>query len=714
MECIQAGAYIESERYMIKKRFRNWFRNQRIGPKLMWINTVTMVVASLLILTLIVAIQTYTKRGELLDQVRVQAMMNAESLGATLAFNDPASANELLDKLKDLGFVDRAELYSQDGKLFASFSKNNQVAETKLSTLTKGGEHSIESSDYGWLSLKYVRLISARGTEVGHIYLEANLHQVYRQLIVFMGMAIVAIILAATIGLYILTRLQKYITSPLINLTGLMDKISEDKNYALRFKLDTKDEIGEMAHGFNSMLQQIEQKNVALDNELQERKKSEMRLDRLAHFDMVTQLPNRYFFNRRLATEKNEFQVYGTEFGLMFIDLDNFKIINDTLGHHVGDDLLRQVSERFKSSVRSGDTVARLGGDEFGVILANLTHEADAAMVATKIKEKLKVPFLLGGHEIVVSASIGISLFPHDTENIDEIMQFADTAMYQAKDKGKNNFQFFTESLRGIAHHRMVMESQIRHAIHENEFFLSYQPQFDVLKRQIVGVEALIRWQHKDLGRINPGEFIPIAEETGLIVPIGEWVLRTACLQSIAWQKSGVNLGIAVNVSGRQFREENLVERFKMILIETGADPSKLELELTESSLMESTEPTIDKLNALTALGFKLSIDDFGTGYSSMSYLKRYPISKLKIDRSFVTDISFDSEDQAIAKAIIALGTSMEMRIIAEGIENEAQLSKLLELGCHQGQGFLVSPAVSADQVVSLYDKGRFSNAFTV
>jgi diguanylate cyclase (GGDEF)-like protein len=699
---------------MIKLRILNWYRNQRIGQKLMLINTVTIVVAALFILTLIVAIQTYTKRGELLDQVRVQAMMNAESLGATLAFNDSASANDLLDKLKDLGFIDHAELYGLDGKLFASYSRINQIAETRLSTLKQEREQGIESVDYGWFALKYERMISARGTEVGHIYFEANLQKVYGQLMVFMGMSIIAIVSAAAIGLYILNRLQKTITSPLINLTGLMVKVSEEKNYSLRFKRDTEDEIGELAHGFNTMLQQIEQQNIALDGELQERKKSEMRLDRLAHYDMVTQLPNRYFFSRRLATEKNEFQVYGTEFGLMFIDLDNFKIINDTLGHHIGDDLLRQVSERFKSAVRSGDTVARLGGDEFGVILANLTHTSDAAMVATKIKDKMKEPFLLGGHEIVVSASIGISLFPKDTENTDEIMQFADTAMYQAKDKGKNNFQFFTESLRGLAHHRMVMESQIRYAIQENEFFLNYQPQFDVVKRHIVGVEALIRWQHKDLGRINPAEFIPIAEETGLIVPIGEWVLRTACLQSKVWQQSGLNLGIAVNVSGRQFREENLVERFKMILIETGADASTLELELTESSLMESTEPTIDKLNALTNLGFKLSIDDFGTGYSSMSYLKRYPISKLKIDRSFVTDISFDSEDQAIAKAIIALGNSMEMRIIAEGIENEAQLSKLLELGCHQGQGFLVSPAVPPDQVVSLCDKVRLSDQATV
>jgi EAL domain-containing protein (putative c-di-GMP-specific phosphodiesterase class I) len=260
----------------------------------------------------------------------------------------------------------------------------------------------------------------------------------------------------------------------------------------------------------------------------------------------------------------------------------------------------------------------------------------------------------------------------------------------------------------------MVMESQIRNAIQTQEFFLHYQPQFDVVTRRIVGAEALLRWRHTELGLISPVEFIPVAEDCGLIVPLGEWVFRTACLQSKAWHEAGLNLSLAVNVSGRQFKEDNLVERFKEILDETGADPAWLELELTESSLMDASETITRKLDALTSLGLKLSIDDFGTGYSSMSYLKRYPISKLKIDRSFVTDISFDTEDQAIAKAIIALGNSMEMRIIAEGIEEEDQLSILLELGCHHGQGYLVSPAVSPDEVVAICELNKINKVFEI
>ena len=686
----------------MKPMLRKWFRNLRIGKKLLFINAATMSMAALVILLLVVVILIYTGRDKLLDEIRLQAMMSAENLGATLMFNDVDAANNQLATLRNLPYINRVELFDVEGKPFALFSRNNNHTDISPELKQQFSNHISEVINYDALSLKYQRVVEVRSQEVGFLYIEARLEPMYRQMMYFMGMVLTVILLAATVGLLLLNRLQKSITTPLLGLTGLIREISKESDYSRRFQLDRQDEIGELATGFNEMLQQIEKRDEALEIELQEKKRSEVRLDRLAHYDMVTQLPNRNFFNHRLATETTEYRVYGNKFGLMFIDLDNFKIVNDTLGHHIGDELLRLVSERFKSVVRSGDTVARLGGDEFGIILANLSQPEDATLVATKIIEKFLAPLQLEGHEIVVGASIGISLFPRDAENTDELMQNADAAMYHAKDKGKNNFQYFTESLRGVAHHRMVMESHLRHALLTNELYLHYQPQFDVVTRKIYGVEALLRWQHSELGRINPAEFIPVAEESGLIVPIGEWVFRTACEQSKAWHKEGLDLSVAVNVSGRQFREDNFVERFKNILLETQADPNWMELELTESSLMDSSEYTTRKLDELVGLGLKLSIDDFGTGYSSMSYLKRFPISKLKIDRSFVTDISFDKEDQAIAKAIIALGVSMDMHIIAEGIENEEQLSKLLESGCHHGQGYIVSPAISPEEVKKL------------
>jgi len=682
-----------------------WLNNLRLRQKLMLINLATMSVAMVLIMILIAAILIFSERSKLADETRVQAMMISENIGATLEFDDPASANALLATLKNSPYFDKAEVYNAQGKLFAHYDRKQKLDNTGQLAQFRQNNQGTEMFEYGWLALTYRREIAARDKNVGTLLLETNLEPVYRQMLSFMALTVMATLIAATFGLLLLSRLQKTITGPILRLTRVMKIVSTKNDYSQRFTLDTQDEIGELASGFNEMLRQIERRDASLDQELGERKKAEVRLDRLAHYDTVTLLPNRHYFNRRLADEVSDFRIYGNEFGLMFIDLDNFKMVNDTLGHHVGDDLLREVSARFKSVTRSGDTVARIGGDEFGIILANLAQPQDATIVAGKIIEKLSEHFLLKGHEVVIGASVGISLFPQDADDTDTLMQNADTAMYYAKDKGKNNYQFFSEALRGHAHHRMVMESHLRQAIQEDQLFLRYQPQFDLASRKIIGVEGLLRWHHAELGNINPGEFIPIAEDSGLIVPIGEWVFKTACQQSRIWQNAGLELTVAVNVSGRQFREDNLVRRFERILMETGADARLIELELTESSLMDASEATIRKLDELTTMGFRLSIDDFGTGYSSMSYLKRYPISKLKIDRSFVKGIAIDLEDQAIARAIIALGSSLQMQVIAEGIETEAQLTQLHLSGCHHGQGFLVSPAIAPEDIPEICRK---------
>ncbi|MEO8418628.1 MAG: EAL domain-containing protein [Methylophilaceae bacterium] len=495
--------------------------------------------------------------------------------------------------------------------------------------------------------------------------------------------------------------------APLHSLIKIMHLIADKNDYSKRYELHSDDEMGELAKGFNQMLEKIQDRNNSLDTELQQKVETEKRLDRLAHYDTVTHLPNRHFFNSSLVKAAGQGSSNEVKFSLMFIDLDNFKMVNDTLGHHMGDILLHKVAQTLRNTVRTEDIVARLGGDEFGVILSNLARAEDAANIARKIIAKISASTNLGGNEVVVGASIGISFFPADADNIDILMQNADTAMYQAKNQGKNNFQFFNSEMRLRTQHRMTIETDLRKALEEQQLYLEYQPQFDIKTRHIKSVEALLRWQRPQLGRISPLEFIPVAEESGLIVPIGEWVFRSACLQLKQWRAQGLQLTVAVNVSGRQFREANLFEQFAHIVSEVGVSASWIELEITESTLIDASETTIKKLNEFASKGFRLAIDDFGTGYSSLSYLKKFPISILKIDRSFISSIEDNPDDKAIAHAIIAMAGSLNMQVIAEGIENEQQAQCLLEFGCDLGQGFLISPAVAPDKILALCNRAN-------
>jgi diguanylate cyclase len=466
------------------------------------------------------------------------------------------------------------------------------------------------------------------------------------------------------------------------------------------------DEIGSLARDFNTMLTQIEIRDRELAHELAERCRAEERLDRLAHFDTVTSLPNRYYFNERLNDAVSRATRFGDPVGLLFLDLDNFKIVNDTLGHHVGDELLRRVAVRLEKALRSGDMICRIGGDEFAVILPNVADHEQAARVATKCLEAVADPFDIEGNEVYVTVSIGISVCPRDTTDAADLLKQADTAMYHAKARGRNAYQLFLPEMRGKAQKRLILETSLRRAIEREEFLLHYQPQVDLASGKVVAVEALVRWQHPDLGLVSPLEFIPIAEETGLIVPVGDGVLRTACAQARAWLDGSVGpLRMAVNLSGRQFREDGLVEQVLAILRETGLPPDLLELEITESTLMDAGPTTIERLHQLRAAGVHLAIDDFGTGYSSMNYLKRFPVGMLKVDRSFVCELPGDADDAAITQAIIAMARSLNIGVTAEGVETQAQADFLAQAGCTLTQGFLFAHPLPADDVALLIMK---------
>ena len=428
------------------------------------------------------------------------------------------------------------------------------------------------------------------------------------------------------------------------------------------------------------------------------RKHAEARIHYLAHHDMLTGLPNRAYLTERLNTILALARRHGTLVAIMFIDLDNFKAVNDSLGHHVGDALLKEVAARIKAVLREADMVSRLGGDEFLVILADFTAPEDAANVADKLLQTISAPITLEGRQLCANASIGISVFPRDGDNADDLIRRADAAMYSVKDHGRGHSRFYTPGLVDEGAETLARESRLRQAVQRGEFVLFYQPQLSVGDLRLVGIEALVRWRHPERGLTDPSEFIEFAETRGLIDEIGLYVLREACRQNQAWQTAGfAALPISVNVSAVQFRRGDLVAGVKRVLDETGLEGRYLELELTESLLMDK-EVVGPALAGLRALGVKITIDDFGTGYSSLSYLKRYPIDKLKIDRSFIDDLGTDADERAIAIAIINLAKTLKLTALAEGVERQEQLDFLRAHGCDQFQGYLAGNPVPAEE----------------
>ena len=452
------------------------------------------------------------------------------------------------------------------------------------------------------------------------------------------------------------------------------------------------------------------QEVLGLVRDISERKRTEEQIRRLAYCDSLTGIPNRQAFLETLERELHRSKVGNKKFAVLFMDLDSFKRINDTLGHNVGDDLLKIVSERLRETIRPSDLVsrvdsasnlARLGGDEFTILIPDLERVENALNVAHRVKEAMRRPFVIEGNEIFVTASIGISLFPEDGDDCDSLLKYADTAMYHAKNCGKNNAKLYSSSLTMQIMSHVKLEVGLRKALKNDELYLLYQPQIDVRSAEIVGVEALVRWRHPERGIISPNEFIPLAEETGLIVPIGEWVLRTACTQARAWQRQTQrSLRMAVNLSAKQFKDENLTQIVMSALHDTGLEPKLLELELTEGTLMDDARATMVTLDQLRAIGVYLSIDDFGTGYSSMNYLKRFDVRALKIDKSFICGLPQDSENAAITRAIIAMAHGLKMAVVAEGVETDEQLVLLEQYGCDMVQGFYLGHPSPQDSIL--------------
>jgi diguanylate cyclase (GGDEF)-like protein len=533
-------------------------------------------------------------------------------------------------------------------------------------------------------------------------------------------------------GVEFLTRVKElYPQTIRIALTGFadIDTVKEAINRGAIYKFLTKpwendmlradvlEAFGrhELTQQKNALLQQIQsanellaQLNIELAGAMEHK---DSLIDHAVHHDPLTNLPNRLLFLDRLDQELTRAHRDKLQAAVLMLDLDRFKQINDSIGYQSGDQVLKLVADRLASHLRASDTVARIGGDEFAIVLTEIKEARYAGEVAQKILDSFtQEPFAYDDSEIYITASIGISVYPHDGLHTAVLLNNADAAMYHAKKASSSHYLYYAESMNASAMQRMKMETELRRALAHNEFVLYYQPKVDMENSRIIGMEALLRWQSPERGLVAPGEFIPLLEETGLIVQVGEWVLREACQQARTWRNAGFkDIHIAVNLSMMQFRQPDFVNKILGILEEYGLDPAlkMIELELTESMLMDNVQGTIEVLQKLHDAGIRFSIDDFGTGYSSLNYLKRFPISSLKIDQSFVRDLSVNHNDEAIVAAIIALGRSLGLRVIAEGVETETQLDKLRDKGCHEMQGFLFSRPVSYGAMTELLKNGE-------
>jgi diguanylate cyclase (GGDEF)-like protein len=545
-------------------------------------------------------------------------------------------------------------------------------------------------------------------------------------------LGIVGIVLAASLLVTFLlsAQLQRFITDPLLRLSAIARQVSTEKNFSVRVIGEGRDELGNLIRDFNAMLDEIQMR----DNELREhRLKLEERVARRtheleianaqlekskeqaesvasrmeyhAHHDALTGLPNRILLNDRIHSELAHARRQQTNTALLFLDLDRFKIINDSLGHAVGDQLLRVIARRLNNCVRDEDTVARLGGDEFMVLLPRISGSADAGRIARKIIDSLVDPISCNGHELHITTSIGISIFPYDGNDAETLIKHADISMYRAKELGRNKAVYYTAEMNAGSRKQLAMETNLRKAVERNQLRLFYQPKIDITHNAIVGFEALLRWEHPTMGYISPLDFIPVAEDSGLIVPIGEWVLNTAFRQLRSWHDAGHSgLTMAVNLSSAQLSRPGFEDVVENALEASGLMAAMTELEVTENVAMENIESAVAVLEKLKCMGVSIAMDDFGTGYSSLSYLRRLPIDSVKIDKSFVREIPDSSEDVTIAQAIIAMAQSLKLSLVVEGVENVRQLNFFRQQGVSIVQGYLFSKPVEAAEILTMLD----------
>ncbi len=662
--------------------------------------TVIITGISLVVLFSLFVVSVLTQRSMLREALKHEVQILAQDLSRNcspaLVFDDRQAAGETLGTLQSKPQVAFGSIVTVDGGLFAKYQRGPDLERSDKLRLDLPAGAKSEAFFVGDF-LKVSQPILFNNEQIGTLNICAGLDRIQQVLLRYVTLGLIGLAGAALLAWLLALWLQGLISRPIENLAATMLTVSSEQDYSRRVAMERSDELGTLVENFNEMLNQIQVR----DADLQEKQK---RLNYLAHHDPLTGLANRLLFDDRLQHALANARRKSNKVALLFIDLDRFKNINDSLGHKTGDVILQAVADRLASAIRAGDTLARLGGDEFVVVSEQAVDYQGITMLAQKVQQILVPPVQVGSQELFVSGSIGVSVFPEDGECVESLMQCADVAMYQAKELGRNNYQFFTSGMTERAQESLLMENKLRKALDNRELLIHYQPQVDMASGAIIGMEALLRWQHPVMGLVSPGKFIPLAEETGLILPIGKWVLQEACNQAMLWQKAGYpDWTMAVNISPKQFWQADLLDTIEEVLAKTGFDPALLELEITESAIMQDAEKAIDAMYRIRERGIKLAIDDFGTGYSSLSCLRRFPLSKLKIDRSFTNDILHSDDRGAIAEGIMALARTLKLDVIAEGVEEAAQMEFLLAKGCTEGQGFYLGRPMPPEGLVDYY-----------
>ncbi len=669
----------------------HYLQKLAIREKLFIIHLLVVGFAMLLVFVLVMAYQYSSYKNELMSDIDSQLEVVESSVIRAISDNNSVAAAETLRVLNMNKNVEQAYIELEQYEIFAEYhaeaSANKHVTKEKSLLALAGVMHI--SKD-----------ILVSGQRVGTIYIDASLDKFNERMRFFAFALLLAALIAMLLVRVISKKLNRYITEPISYLEAMVSNITNNHNYTDRSKIQSSDEIGALSTGINNMLDNIKLRDDRLIEELQQRIAVEQKLDQLAYYDSQTKLPNRHAFTEKINKLMGMDEGSANHFYLLMLDLDNFKVVNDTYGHEQGDELLKQCGQRLRWILNEDDIVFRLGGDEFAIILRAVKTVHDVEKICARITHALAQQFMIGSHEIFVGVSIGVVQYQDKNYSESNLVKNADVAMYWAKSAGKNTFKFYSAEIEEANFHQQKLTTDLHSALKNNEFELYYQPIIHTESAHIVGLEALLRWNHPEEGVISPFVFIPIAENTGLIAPIGEWVIKSALDQLKDWQDQfNPDLFVNINLSARQFFDRRIVTMVSTAIKDSGIVPETVNFELTESLLMEDVDKAVGILSALKEMGTGISVDDFGTGHSSMSYLKQFPVDTIKIDKSFVRGLPTDSVDTAIIEAIFALAKSLQLDVVAEGVETEEQFEFLRAKHCTKVQGYLFSAPVKAKKI---------------